>query len=327
MAGGDRRAYEQAQPLLEAIVARAPQDGKPCAGYFGPGGAGHYVKMVHNGIEYAVMQLIAETYDIMRRGMGLPLEDIRATFAHWSEGEMGSFLLEITAHILGVTDDETGRPLIDLILDRAGQKGTGRWTAQEALELGVPVPTLTSAVEARSLSARKEERVSLAQAFPVKPTGSTPSLSVETLEGALFAAQICAYIQGLTLLQAASQEYGYGMNLADVVRVWRAGCIIRAKVLEKFAQALDENPNALELLTAEGLKRTLEQGEPALRQTVQAATGWAIPTPGFSSTLAWLDAYRTEHLPANLIQAQRDYFGAHTFERIDRPGSFHHHWK
>lgn len=327
MPGGSRQAYQQVEPIFSAIAARA-DDGQPCVTYIGPGGAGHYVKMVHNGIEYGDMQLIAEAYDILRRGLGLPASKLHPIFADWNQSELSSYLIEITADILAKIDQETGQPLVDLILDEAEQKGTGKWTSQNALDLGVATPTINAAVEARILSAYKTERTQAAKALtgPAHTPCGDPQEWIEPLGEALYAAKILSYAQGFALLRAASAEYGYGLKLAEIARIWRAGCIIRARFLDEISAAFQRSPELPNMLMDAGFGEAVGKRQAALRSIVSMAVEKGIPVSAFSSALAYYDAYRSERLPANLIQAQRDYFGAHTYRRIDREGIFHTDW-
>lgn len=324
MPGGD--GYPLVREVFERIAAR--YDGEPCVAYIGPRGAGHYVKMVHNGIEYADMQLIAEAYDLLQRGLGLAAAEMSAIFRRWNEGELQSYLIEITADILGRIDDLTGRPLVDLILDEAQQKGTGRWTSQNALELGVPTPTINAAVESRILSAYKAERV--AASTLLSGPAMRPALGegepVAAIGEALYAAKIIAYAQGMALLRAASREYGYELDYGTVAALWRAGCIIRARLLDHLRAAYRRTPDLPNLLLDEGFRAELQRRQGALRQVVAAAAEAGLPCPATASALAYYDAYRSERLPANLTQAQRDYFGAHTYRRVDREGAFHTEW-
>src|SRR3990170_2517878 len=326
MPGGQRQAYSRVEPIFTAIAAKV--DGEPCVTYIGPRGAGHYVKMAHNGIEYGVMQLIAETYDLLRRGLGMPIDEIRGVFKRWNEGEMGSFLIEITAEVLSHKDEESGQPLVEVILDTASQKGTGKWTSQEALDLGVPVPTINAAVDARNLSADKTERLAAAKAFPGLPkryAGDRGAFLVAVGE-ALYASVIVAYAQGFELLRAASSKYNYDLNLGEIARIWRGGCIIRARLLNEVRIAFLENPDLLSLVLAPAFRMAILQRQEAWRSVVQTAIELGIPAPAMSAALAAFDGYRSARLPANLIQAQRDYFGAHTYQRIDREGTFHTVW-
>ena len=327
MPGGQPDAYELVRPALEAIAARV--NGDPCVTYIGPRGAGHYVKMVHNGIEYGLMQTIAEAYDLLRRVAGASADELHTTFARWNQAELQSYLIEITAAILARKDDETGQPLVDVILDEAKQKGTGKWTSQNALDLGMPTHTINAAVDARIISAIKDQRVAAEQVF------SGPSLAFEgdrdqlfeDVGQALYAGMLCAYAQGLALLQAASQDYTYDLNLADIARIWRGGCIIRAALLEDIRKVYSAQPDLPNLLLAEPFRTAIDQRQAALRRVIQVAVAHGIPVPGLSASLAYFDAYRTGRLPANLTQAQRDYFGSHTYRRTDREGVFHTEWE
>lgn len=326
MPGGPREAYDAVAPMLEAIAAKA-EDGAPCVAYLGPRGSGHYVKMVHNGIEYAIMQAIAETYDLLQRAGGLGPQALADVFAEWNRAELSSFLVEITAKIFTVVDETTGRPLIDLILDKAKQKGTGKWTSQDAFDVGVPVPAITAAVEGRILSAFKEQRGHAARLL----SGPTPDIEasealIEPAREALYATMVVAYAQGLALLRGAATEYEFGYDLADVASIWRAGCIIRAALLEEIRAAYSNSPDLTNLLIADSFRESLAERQQGWRTTVTHAIQNGIPMPVMSTALAYYDGYRSERLPANLIQAQRDFFGAHTYERIDAEGTFHTDW-
>ena len=327
MPGGPREAYAQVEPIFQAIAAKAV-DGASCVAYLGPRGAGHYVKMVHNGIEYAVMQLIAETYDLLHRGLGLSSPNLAETFGEWNRGDLASYLVEITADILTRTDPETGEPIVDVILDEAEQKGTGRWTVQDALELGVPIPSISAAVEARGLSALKGQRQAAAMILsgPSSRYKGKAGPMVEAARDALFSGVVCAYAQGMALLRAASKAHEFGIDLSEAARIWRAGCIIRAALLENVRAAFQQAPDLANLLLAPEFHQGLEKRQTAWRQTLKTAVGLGLPTPAGSASLAYFDAYRTERLPANLTQAQRDYFGAHTYRRTDREGTFHTDW-
>ncbi|MGB9860859.1 MAG: NADP-dependent phosphogluconate dehydrogenase [Candidatus Bipolaricaulaceae bacterium] len=327
MAGGHADGYAQVEEILRAIAAQG-LDG-PCCGYFGPGGAGHYVKMVHNGIEYAVMQAIAECYDLMKRGLGLSPREAAEIFGEWNAGELESYLLSITVDILRTVDGETGSPLVELIKDAAEQKGTGKWSTQAALDLGAPTPTIAEAVFARIVSALKEERLSAEKALPGPSAALSPAPEgfLADLKKAYALTVVTAYGQGFRQLRDAAAEHGYGFALAEVARVWTAGCIIRARMLSEMRRAFLHHPDLPFLLLAEPFPRLWEEGHPSLRRVVCAAHRAGIPVPAMSSALNFLDAYRTGRLPANLIQAQRDYFGAHTYERLDKPGKFHTHWE
>jgi 6-phosphogluconate dehydrogenase len=327
MPGGQRDAYDALAPILTAIAAKA-DDGQPCVEYMGPGGAGHYVKMVHNGIEYGDMQLIAETYDLLHRGLGLSAEDLHEVFAEWNSGVLKSYLIEITAAIFTRKDRDTGLPLVDVILDEAAQKGTGKWTSQNALDVGAPIPTIDAAVESRIISALKAERVAASRRL----TGPSPKYSgnrqalVDAARDALYASKITSYAQGMALLRLASEEYHYGMKPGEIAKIWRAGCIIRATLLADIMAAYGRDANLVNLLLDEAFRDAVLQREAAWRLVVQTAVGLGIPMLAIGSSLAYFDAYRSERLPANLTQAQRDYFGAHTYRRVDKPGVFHTDW-
>jgi 6-phosphogluconate dehydrogenase len=327
MPGGPRDAYDEVAATLTAIAARAP-DGTPCVSYMGPGGAGHYVKMVHNGIEYGDMQLIAEAYDLLHRGAGLSADELADVFSEWSRGELSSFLIDITAEIFRTRDPETEQPLVDLILDTAAQKGTGKWTSQNSFDLGVPIPTINAAVEARMLSALKTERVAAAKVLKGASgtyQGDRTEL-INAVRAALYASKICAYAQGMALLRAASTEYGYNLDLGAVAALWRAGCIIRARFLDDVTRAFRATPDLPNLVLDDQFAAAIQEREAQWRQALHTGIELGIATPALSSALAYYDSYRAERLPANLIQAQRDYFGAHTYQRTDRPGTFHSEW-
>lgn len=327
MAGGEAEGFRLVEQVLRAIAAQGPYG--PCCGYFGPGGAGHYVKMVHNGIEYAIMEAIAECYDLMRGGLGLSCGEMAQVFSCWSAGELGSYLLEITVDILRTVDPETGAPLVELIKDAAEQKGTGKWSTQAALDLGSPTPTIAEAVFARIVSALKDERVSAAQALggPKRGLAEDRESFLAHLKKAYELVALIAYAQGFRQLRDAKDEHGYGFSLAEVARVWTAGCIVRAKVLAEIREVFLKDPDLPLIVLAEPFRRRWEEGHRSLRRVVCAAHMAGIPVPAMSSAVNFLDAYRSSRLPANLIQAQRDYFGAHTYERLDRPGKFHTHWE
>ena len=326
MPGGRREGWDLMQPLLEAVAAQV--EGEPCVTYIGPGGAGHYVKMVHNGIEYAMMQLIAEAYDLLQRVVGLTLAELHETFAAWNEAELESYLIEITSHIFDMTDEESGKPILDLILDKAQQKGTGKWTSQNAMDVGSPVPTISAAVEARGLSSYKAQREAASEvlAGPQMAFQGDRESVVKAVRDALYAGMICAYAQGFALLQTASAEYDYNLNCADIAKIWRGGCIIRAAFLETIRAAFERDPELPNLLVDEQISKIVEARQQALRYLVQLAAQHGVPVPALSSALAYVDGYRAARLPANLIQAQRDYFGAHTYQRVDKPGTFHTKW-
>ena len=331
MPGGPREAWEALAPILRAMAAKA-EDGEPCVAYMGPRGAGHYVKMVHNGIEYGDMQLIAEIYDVLTRAAGMSAREIAELFAAWNEGELRSYLVEITARVLERIDAETGQPLVDLILDEAQQKGTGKWMSQNAFDVGAPIPTVNAAVEARLLSALKSERVTASKVLPGPSSGnwvrrdSSRAIMVEATRQALYAAKIISYAQGMALLRQASQEYKYDINLAEVAKIWRAGCIIRAALLSDVRAAFNRNPALVNLMLDDRFAQGLASRQDALRTVVQVAVASGIPVPALGSSLAYYDSYRSARLPANLTQGQRDFFGAHTYRRIDRDGVFHTDW-
>jgi 6-phosphogluconate dehydrogenase len=340
MPGGARSAYDHLERILEAIAAKT--DSGPCVTYVGPDGAGHFVKMVHNGIEYGVMQLIAEAYDLLRRALGLSAAETADRFAEWNRGPMESYLIEITSQVLAARDPETGHPLVEMILDQAGQKGTGKWTAQVALDLGVPIPTIAAAIDARVLSSMKAERVrasaqlvstriaseELASAGTHHVTGETGEL-VAAVASALAAATSCAYAQGMALLRVASAEHQWHVDLREIARIWKGGCIIRARLLDTIMHAYERVADLPNLLLDADIRPRILEVEQAWRRTVQMAVAHSIPVPAGSASLAYFDSYRTAVLPQNLTQAQRDYFGAHTYRRIDRPdeGFVHTDWQ
>jgi len=327
MPGGSYEAWKQVGKILRDIAAKVG-DGIPCCDYVGPDGAGHYVKMVHNGIEYGDMQLISEAYFLMKELLGLSAPEMQPIFQKWNEGELNSYLIEITADILGRIDEETGLPMVDVILDRAGQKGTGKWTSQDALDLGVAIPTITEAVFARCISAIKEERVAASKVLKgpqAKFDGDREQL-IEDIGRALYASKICSYAQGFALLKQASETYNWNLKLGDIALLWRGGCIIRAQFLERIKEAYTRNPSLANLLLDPYFKEVVEKAQDSWRRVVSLAVQYGIPVPCFSSALFYYDSYRRDKLPANLIQAQRDYFGAHTYERVDREGTFHTDW-
>ncbi len=327
MPGGPREAYEQVRPVFEAVAAQVK--GEPCVVWLGPGSAGHYVKMVHNGIEYGIMQLLAETYDFLKRGLGLNDDELSAAFAHWNQGELNGYLVEITSVIFAKADAKTGRRLIDEILDVARQTGTGRWTSQSAMELQVPVPTIDLAVAMRDMSDFTKDREQAGAVYrrPIRPVAGNCEVLLIRWGRALFTAIITIYAQGLALLGAASVKYGYGLDLAAVARLWRGGCIIRAGVLENINAAYQARPQLPDLLLDPKLARTVQEQQEDLRASVCQAVNAGVPIPGLMVSLGYLDALRSPWQPANLIQAQRDYFGAHTYARIDAPGTFHTDWE
>jgi len=324
MPGGQPKAYRLVEPIFTMIAAQT-EDG-PCCAYIGPGGAGHYVKMVHNGIEYGDMQLIAETYDIMRSALKMSAGEIGEVFGKWREGELSSYLMDITEDIFKVHDPETARPLVDLILDKAGQKGTGKWTSQDALDIGVPIPTINAAVEARILSAYKAERVEAAKVVrgPKSEFRGDRDRFLERLHDALYAAKIISYAQGMALLKAASSECGFDLRLWEIAQIWKGGCIIRARLLDPIKKALKRKP--ANLMLAPTFRRILNRNHRSLRIVVQTAQKFGVPCLAMAASLGYYDSYRKENLPANLTQAQRDYFGAHTYQRTDTEGTFHTEW-
>lgn len=327
MPGGPEDAYERVRRVFEAVAAKA--DGDPCVAYLGPGSAGHFVKMVHNGIEYGVMQLISESYDLMKRGLGLDNRALHDVFGEWNRGDLTSYLMEITSHIFSKQDEKTGQPLIDKILAVAAQNGTGMWTSQSAMDIQVPIPTIDIAVAMRNLSVFEDER-QLASALyqpPLRPfTGDSATL-IASLGRALYAGMIIIYAHGMALLSAASTKYGYRFDLEQVARIWRGGCIIRAGLLEDICAAYHANPQLSNLLLDPSLSRKLSDHSRDLRHIVGTAASLGLPAPGMMTALGFLDAYRSDWLPANLIQAQRDDFGAHTYERTDAKGTYHTQWE
>jgi 6-phosphogluconate dehydrogenase len=327
MPGGDRAAYGEVEQVFTSIAAQV--DGTPCCTYVGPDGAGHYVKMVHNGIEYADIQLIAESYDLLRHGAGLEVPEIAAIFDRWNTGDLESFLIEITAKVLAKQDPETGAPLVDVIVDQAEQKGTGRWTSQDALELGVPLTAITEAVFARSLSALRDQRAAASRALAGPRPGTGARLGdgfVEDVQRALYASKVVAYAQGFEQMSAASASYGWDLDMGSLATIWRGGCIIRARFLNRIRDAYAETPDTANLLMVPYFRDAVAEGQDAWRRVVARAVELGIPIPAFSSALAYYDGYRRERGPANLIQGLRDYFGAHTYRRTDREGSFHTRW-
>jgi 6-phosphogluconate dehydrogenase len=327
MPGGQKEAYELVAPIFKDISAKV--NGEPCTTYIGPDGAGHYVKMVHNGIEYGDMQLICESYFILKHVLGLSADELHEVFADWNKGELDSYLIEITADIFKKKDDVTGNPLVDMILDTAGQKGTGKWTSQSALDLGVPLPIITESVFARFISAMKEERVAASKVLSgpeVSPFTGDKEALIESVRKALYMSKICSYAQGFAQMRAASEEYNWDLQYGDIAMIFRGGCIIRAQFLQKIKDAYDRDPGLRNLLLDPYFKEIVESYQTALRDVVAHAVKAGIPVPCFSAALSYYDSYRTETLPANLLQAQRDYFGAHTYERVDKEGIFHTQW-
>ena len=329
MPGGTEAAYQKVEPILTKIAAQVA-DG-PCVTFVGPGGAGHYVKMVHNGIEYGDMQLIAEAYDLLKNALGLNNQQLHEVFAEWNTTEeLDSFLIEITADIFRYKEEGTDEYLIDQILDSAGQKGTGRWTVVSSLEIGVPIPTIYAAVNARVMSSFKDERTKAAQVLgnATKPYDGDVQAFINKIRDALYCSKMCSYAQGMALMQTASQQFNYNVNLSETARIWKGGCIIRARFLNKIQQAFQENPTLPNLLLAPEFKQTILDRQEAWRDVLSVANQIGISVPAFSASLDYFDAYRRDRLPQNLTQAQRDYFGAHTYERIDKPRDkfFHTEW-
>lgn len=329
MPGGQKEAYDLVAPILEQISAKAPQDGKPCVTYIGPNGAGHYVKMVHNGIEYGDMELIAESYNLLRNLVGLSVDDIAAIFADWKQGELSSYLIDITADILTRKDDEgSNEPIVDKILDAAGNKGTGKWSSQSALELGVPQSVITESVYARYISAMKDERVAASKVLP-KPVGKVDfdkDTVVEMIRKALYFSKLMSYAQGFEQMRVASDEYGWDLKYGELAKIWREGCIIRAKFLQNITDAFDKNPTLSNLLLDDYFKDIARNYQEAVRDLVALAVKAGVPVPGFMGAISYYDSYRSAVLPANLIQAQRDYFGAHTYQRLDDPAGPARHY-
>ncbi len=326
MPGGDKDSYQYLKPLLEAIAAKAEE--KPCVAYMGNGAAGHYVKMVHNGIEYAMMQMISEVYDILRRGAGFSNEELHTTFQTWNKGQLQSFLINVTANVLHTKDEESDQFIVDIILDQAGSKGTGKWTSQEAMDLAIPIPIIDMAVAMRNLSVYKKERTEAAQRYsPVIATINIDRTElVNELEKALAFSFIIAYAQGLSMLAKASVDLKMEIPLPSVIQVWKAGCIIRSSLLGNFTNAYEQNSTLSSLLLDEGIAVLLKERENSLRHIVSLAIASKIPVPCMSTAIAYFDSYCSERLPTNLIQAQRDFFGAHTYQRIDKEGVFHTEW-
>ena len=326
MPGGDQEAYNEVATIFTRIAAQV--SGQACCSYVGPDGAGHYVKMVHNGIEYGDMQLISEAYYIMKNVLHLSPEEMYDVFSQWNKGELDSYLIEITRDIFIKKDEITGKPLVEVILDKAGQKGTGKWTSQSALELGVPTPTITEAVFARCMSAYKEERVLAASILtgPSKQYKGDKEQFIRAIHDALYASKICAYAQGFALLKAASKEYNWNLNFGEIALLWRGGCIIRARFLERITEAYGQDETLCNLMISAFFSTVLTRNQDNWRQVVTTCKELGIPTPAISASLDYYDSYRMAVLPANLIQDQRDYFGAHTYERTDRPGVFHTDW-
>ena len=329
MPGGQKEAYDLVEPILKKIAAKA-EDGEACVTYVGPNGAGHYVKMVHNGIEYGDMELIAESYNLMRNLLGLSNDEISDVFNEWKDGELKSYLIDITADILTRKDDlGTGKPIVDVILDRAGNKGTGKWSSQSDVELGVPQSLITESVYARYISAMKDERVAASQVLP-NPEFDLGDVNkkelVEKIRRALYFSKIMSYAQGFEQLRVASENYDWNLNYGDMAKIWREGCIIRAQFLQKITDAYEKNPELKNLMLDDYFKKIVEEYQNDVRDIAALAIKAGVACPGFSSAITYYDQYRSAHLPANIIQAQRDYFGAHTYERTDREGIYHYEW-
>ncbi len=330
MPGGSRDAYKEVEPIMNAVAAKADEDGESCVTYLGPGGSGHYVKMAHNGIEYGDMQLIAEAYDLLKQALGLSAQEFHNIFAEWNKGELSSFLIEVTANVFKKVDEESGKPLVDVILDKAGQKGTGKWMSENALDLGAAIPTITAAVDGRILSSQKEERIKASGILtgPAKKyNGESSQKLIDAVRDALYASKICSYAQGMSLLKKASEEYKYNLDLGTIAKIWRAGCIIRARFLNDITNAYNRNKDLPNLLVDEEFRKAINTRQESWRFVIKCAIEMGIPMPAMSASLAYYDSYRSERLPAYLIQAQRDFFGAHTFERTDKQGTFHADWE
>jgi 6-phosphogluconate dehydrogenase len=329
MPGGNQEAWDEVKEILEAAAAKA-YDGEPCVDYMGPRGAGHYVKMVHNGIEYGIMQLIGEIYDLLHRGLGMSHQDLGELFSQWNQGILSSYLIEITADIMKKIDPETSKPILDVILDEAKQKGTGKWTTQNALDIGTPTHTINAAVASRIISGMKDERLEASKLIK----GPEPKFKddhreqlIEAVQHTLYASIIIAYAQGFDLLQAASEEYDYQLDMKKIAKIWRAGCIIRADLLDDIMTAFDQNETLKNLLFDKHFQQQVVKRQGAMRYVITTGVGLGIPVYALSSALGYFDAFRTTRLPANLTQAQRDYFGAHTYRRLDKEGSFHTEWE
>ncbi len=327
MPGGDEQAYKLVEPVLTKIAAQT-EDG-PCSTYVGAGSAGHYVKMVHNGIEYGIMQILCEAYDVMRKSLGMSSSEIQKVFAQWNESEISGFLVEISAICMAKADPDTGKALVELILDTAGQKGTGKWTAQTSLDLGVPTPTLSMAVQARILSGLKPQRIAASKVLQGPAAGAQADRDavVKALFDAVYLGMVTSYAQGFALIQEASKEYNYGVDLSEVARIWKAGCIIRSKILDPIKQAYQSDAGLVNLMMEKHFSAVVNRTLPALRTVTQVATATGVPVTCLGASLAYVDSYRSEFLPANLLQAQRDLFGAHTYKRLDREGTFHTEWE
>jgi 6-phosphogluconate dehydrogenase len=329
MPGGPLEAYREVEPILKKTAAKAPEDGEPCVTYIGPRGSGHYVKMVHNGIEYALMQIIAEAYDLLKHAFGFSAQEFQNLFAEWNKGKLQSFLIEATAQIFNKIDPDTGKPLIDLILDTAEQKGTGAWTIEDSANIGSATPTIAAALDARIISSQKSARMEASKKL-IGPSSSFPASEkqqlVDAVQNAIFASNICAYAQGMSLLHIASAEYKYDLDLKEIAKIWRGGCIIRASLLNDIAKAFEQKKDLENILLDKQFQTYTAECQDNWRFVVKAAIDLGVPMPAMSASLAYYDSFRSAQLPANLLQAQRDLFGAHTFERIDKPGSFHEDW-
>ena len=326
MPGGDPEAYKRVEKIFTTIAAQV--DGTPCCTHIGADGAGHYVKMVHNGIEYADMQLIAEAYDLMRTILGMSATDMAGVFKQWNSGDLDSFLIQITADVLSKADDD-GKPLVDKILDTAAQKGTGKWTSQNALDLGIPITAITEAVYARCLSALKTERVAASKVLPgptPKPYSGDKTQLIDAIRDALYASKVCCYAQGFQLMDAAAAENNWDLHRGEIATIWRGGCIIRARFLDRIKDSYAAEAHLQNLMMAPYFRDAVGKGQDAWRKVIAIAAEYGVPVPAFSSALAYYDSYRRENLPANLIQGLRDYFGAHTSQRLDREGTFHTQW-
>ncbi|MDI6774415.1 MAG: decarboxylating NADP(+)-dependent phosphogluconate dehydrogenase [Verrucomicrobiota bacterium] len=326
MPGGNPAAWPRVKPIFQAIAAKV-DDGSPCCQWIGSDGAGHFVKMTHNGIEYGDMQLICEAYHLMAQALGMSAAEMREVFARWNQGDLDSYLIQITRDILAKTDPETGKPMLDVILDTAGQKGTGKWASAAGLDLGIGIPQIAEAVFARCLSAVKEERVAAGRKLrgPKKAFEGDKAKFVANLEQAVYAAKICSYAQGFQLMRAAAQEYKWDIEFGEIAMIWRNGCIIRARFLGKIKEAFDRKPDLANLLLDPYFKKVLAKAQRGWRNVVKTAVSFGVPIPAIGTALNYYDSYRSERLPANLLQAQRDYFGAHTYERVDKPrGQFFH---
>ena len=326
MPGGQMDAYKIVEPILTSISAKV--DGESCCTYIGANGAGHYVKMVHNGIEYADMQLICEAYALLKGVAGLSNDKIHDVFAEWNKGELNSYLMEITSEIFAQKDNESGKHMVDIILDKAGQKGTGKWTSQSALDLAVPIPTIAEAVFARCTSAIKDERVVASNILKGPDALFEGDIDefIESVRKALYTSKICSYAQGFALMKSAAVEYNWDLKYGKIAKIFRGGCIIRAQFLNKINEAYENDANIKNLMLDSYFKNIISSYQKDFRFVVSTAVNLGVPVPGFSSALTYYDSYRSANLPANLLQAQRDYFGAHTFERVDKEGTFHHEW-